>query len=232
MQLIKIAVVENEDIFLDELRRYLEKWRTEKEEREIEITVYRSGEEVLEAALDANILFMDIQLDGKLNGVETAKLLREKRYNQKLVFMTSFSEYALEGYKVEAMDYLLKPVSYEDIRLCMEKLVKYLSSGYYLCRMKEATIRIPYNKIKYCFSALHNVEFFTDDGIYHQAGSLEKLKSVLPPQFIRCHRTAIINLNHVIGIKGNQVFMSDGETVPVSGTYIAKVRDAYLDQMV
>lgn len=232
MQIIKVAVVENENIFLKELRSFLKQWCAEGIEREVEMQEFRSGEAVLEDSLAANILFMDIQLEGKLNGIETARRLREKHYRQKLVFLTSFSEYALEGYKVEAMDYLLKPVKYEDIRFCMDKLLKYLSNGYYMCRMKEATIRISYNKILYCFSALHNVEFFTEDGIYRQPGTLEKLKAVLPSQFIRCHRTAIINLNHVTGLKGNQVFMSDGVMIPVSGTYIMKVRDAYLEQVI
>lgn len=232
MQKIKVAVVENETVFLEELRHYLEEWCTKGEGRELEIKVFQSGEEILTEPLDANILFMDIQLEGRINGIETAKLLRETNYKQKLVFMTSYSEYALEGYKVEAMDYLLKPVSYEDIHACMDKLLKYLSNGYYTCRMKEAIVRIPYNKIRYCFSALHNVEFFTEDGIYRQTGSLEKLKHVLPPQFIRCHRTAIINLNHVTGMKGNQAFMSDGVVIPVSNTYIAAVRDAYLEQVI
>lgn len=83
---------------------------------EYETKVYNSGESLIEAYKnDADIILMDIQMDG-IDGMETAREIRKVDDKVEIIFITSFVEYALEGYEVKAYRYLLKPVKYDDLK--------------------------------------------------------------------------------------------------------------------
>lgn len=232
MVIIKAAVVENETIFISQIRKALEEWKEEAEVMcRIDLDVFERGEDLLCAAMgEYHIIFMDISLGGRLNGVETAEAIRKQGFDTPLAFLTSYKEYALTGYKVGAIDYIIKPVTRDQVAWCMKQVLKSASGGSFLFKNYEGMTKIPYDEIMYFQSVSHYIEIVTKNGEYRQLMPLKKLIGLLPLQFIQCHRTIVINICKVKRVGNRDVMMADGALLPVSRTYLEAVRDAYIAQ--
>lgn len=163
-----------------------------------------------------------------LDGVATAHRLRELEFEGNLVFLTAFSEYVFKGYDVQALNYLMKPVEYEKIEKCLDLVFRKLRDDHYIIRNAGAMIQIPYSNIIYFSSANHYTKIMTVDGPLQQFESMRNIFYHLPRQFYYCHRTVIINLEHVKMLKGRELTMSDHTMVPVSTTYLQEIRSALL----
>lgn len=227
---MKIAVVENEEFFISQMKEILEKWKADKQANcKIHIDTFQSGEAFLKSDLESyQIVFMDIQLDGKLNGIKTAHVLRNRKCEVPLVFLTSYSQYVLTGYEVRALYYIVKPVEYKKVAWCMDKVFEMEFQGAYIYKDKEMIHKISYKDILYFQSSLHYIDIFTLKRTFRQKLSLKKLKTLLPPQFVACHRTVIVNVLKIDYINGKELRMTDGSILPISNTYLENIRHAFL----
>lgn len=224
---MKIAIVENEELQAQNLQEFLHKWL---QEHNIlyEIVHFKSGEEIIASKIkNFDLVFMDILMDG-IDGVTTAHKLRELGFNGQLVFLTSFAEYVFEGYNVHALNYLLKPVDYSKVAKCIEYVIKSLDAGLYTFQHRECVYRIPFSEI-ICFSSdNHYTQIITTQGTYRQMEPLRKIYSYLPEQFLYCHRTAIINIEHVLMLNGRELLLSNKMSIPVSLTHLQNIRNVLL----
>lgn len=166
-----------------------------------------------------------------MNGVMFAKELRKHNYKGEIVFLTAFQEYVFEGYQVQALNYLLKPVVLEEVELCMNTVYQKLIKDYYLLQNQNSLIKIPYYSIIYFSSAKHYVDIISTEQIYRQRIAFKEVLSVLPSGFFQCHRTIIINIEHIYSMEGNSIFMSNGNVLPVSKTYIKQIRSAIINSV-
>lgn len=122
---MKIGIIEDEAVHMQILNRYIKNWGVERKEN-IQIKEYDSAESFLFAwddEKDFDILFIDIQMK-KMDGIKMAKLIRESDNNIALVFTTGVAEYISEGYEVEALHYLIKPIKEEKVVQCLERAAK------------------------------------------------------------------------------------------------------------
>ena len=227
---MKIAIVENEEIYITQIKEMLDRWKEEKKANcKIEINNFRSGEDFLKTDVDGyQIVFMDIQLDGKLNGIKTAHAIRNRKCEIPLVFLTSYSQYVFTGYEVRALYYIVKPVEYKKIVWCMDKVYEMEFQGAYIFKEKEILNKISYKDILYFQSSLHYMDIYTQKQVYRQKISLKKLKTLLPPQFVSCHRTVVVNVLKIDYINGKELRMTDGALLPISNTYLEDIRNAFL----
>lgn len=109
--MIRIAIVEDEDLYIRQLTQYLEKYE-KKEQEDFEITVYRDGDGITsQYNAQFDIILMDIQMKF-VNGMTAAEEIREVDSEVVIIFITNMTQYAIRGYEVDAFDYILKPVSY------------------------------------------------------------------------------------------------------------------------
>lgn len=232
MIVLKAAVVEDEVTCLEQITYALKAWEKQSEfNGRLEVVSFKSGEEFLDTAIEEyRIIFMDIELEGSLSGVEAAKKLREMGHDTPLVFLTAYKDYALTGYKVGAIDYILKPVTAEAVGECMKRVFQSASGGCFLIRDKDSMVKIPYDKILYFESFDHYIEIITDQGRCRQIITLKKLKGILPIQFVQCHRTLLINIRRLERIDGRNATMANGVSLPISRTYLEQVRLAYIRQ--
>ncbi len=104
----KIAVCDDEQIFIDDVVAKLKE-----QSEQCEISEYTSGEELLDSPLDFNIIFLDIEMTG-INGINTAFLLRERKYDGMIIFLTSHTEFMPDAFKVKAFRFLDKPLDNEN----------------------------------------------------------------------------------------------------------------------
>ena len=181
------------------------------------------------------LLFLDIQMP-ELSGVEFAKILPRET---KIIFTTAFPQYALEGYKVNALDYLLKPVSYEDFLRATEKAQDWFN----VMQKHEMSnddrimfIKSEYKLLRVCLDDILYVEGLKDYvRICLKNGekimslmSMKKLEDYLPrPEFLRTHRSYIVHMPEVRSIDRFRIVFGD-MFIPISDNYKEEVQQ-YLD---
>lgn len=238
MRRIRIAIVENDKHAVENLTENLDRWQQENQNNvKLELSVFDRGEAFIHALREAEagqafqLVFMDIQLNGKLDGMETAKQLRIYGRKQILVFLTSYNSYILDGYDVDAIKYLLKPLKYPDLKSVMDKAVLRLGGERYLYRGKEETKWIPYEDIFYFQSARHYVDIVTEDGTLRQKCRLADVAEQLPSYFVQCHRVNIVNMHQISRIQGTDIFLKNNERLSVSGSFRERITAFVMEEI-
>lgn len=225
---MKIAICDDEQVYLDTLQAAVNKW-TESEEGGNSVVVYkyRSSEDLLEAiecGLNVDLLFIDIQIPNELSGLEIAKRIRRDNELISIVFVTNYAEYASEGYYVNALRYLQKPLDYERVAECLKIVYrqwKLRKNEYALIISKKQKLIIPYVNILYIETLGHSLLIHQTD---HQeitiTYKLQDLMKVLPKHlFTICHRCYLINLMYVRKITRSSVTMSNGAVISIGNKY-------------
>ncbi len=183
-----------------------------------------------------DLLFLDIQMP-ELSGLEFANLLPKRT---RVIFTTAFDRYAIEGYKVNAIDYLLKPISYDKFILSVNKAIewfKVVDKQNLLSQDKFIYVKSEYKLIQIKFDDILYVEGLKDYIKVYLTGekksvmslmNMKKLEDFLPqPQFLRVHRSFIVNMSKVEMIDRGRIVV-DGNFIPVSESYKDKVQ-IYID---
>ena len=143
-------------------------------------------------------------------------------------FLTAFREYVFRGYEVRALNYLLKPVKENTLFLCLDEIAKELSNNTYIYRNKQEIVSIPYADILTFSSRLHYVDILTVDGkCYEQMSTLNKIIVHLPSEFIRTHRSYIVNMAHIYRITSGTIELSNHLTTQIARSYSKDVISAF-----
>ncbi|MBO6285529.1 MAG: response regulator, partial [Bacilli bacterium] len=147
--LFRIAIVENEPADAEKLHALLDRYFQEVKES-FSIDTYGNAFDFIEDAPKYNLVFMDIEMPG-ITGMEASFKIRESNESLPLIiFVTNMAQFAIDGYKVSALDFCLKPITYEDLFIPMEKARSILQLGkerYYIVKTKTELIKIPVSKI-------------------------------------------------------------------------------------
>ena len=179
----------------------------------------------------AQLIFLDIQMP-ELSGIEFAKLLPA---DTKVIFTTAFSQYAIEGYKVKAMDYLLKPISYEDFLKATDKVLEWFSivlkretyqrDRFLFVKSDYKLIRIALDDILYIEGLKDYVRFYLKNGKRVMSlMSMKRLEEFLPtPEFLRTHRSYIVHMPEAKTIDRFRLVFGD-QFIPISDNYKEEVQ--------
>lgn len=185
------------------------------------------------------LAFLDIQMPG-LNGLEMSKLLEDVPV--RIVFVTAYEQYAVQGFKAEALDYLLKPVSYDDFMRAVKRAHRWFEAmgvtaassmqDHFFVRADYRWVRVRIEDILFVESDKDYVKIHLDPGGQSRQDtpgspfcimtlqSLKALEERLPSRdFVRVHRSYIVNLQRVSGIEKNRIVFADGRNVPLSDSY-------------
>ena len=177
------------------------------------IHVYRDGLDLIRSTESHDIVFLDIQM-GKLDGLETARFLRKISADTILVFVTNMAQFAIKGYEVDALDFILKPVSMASIVYVLDKAMKRLDGGgakaLFSLKTSEGTISLSANDITYVEVFDHNLVYHTTRGDYTVRGRLSDVSEKLSPdRFVMCNRSFIVNLRHVSNVTTDYLLIGD-----------------------
>ncbi|WP_200979361.1 LytTR family DNA-binding domain-containing protein [Echinicola sp. 20G] len=230
---IKCIAVDDEPLALEMLCSFIEQ------------TSFLSLEAKFENAIDAlahihrnkvDLIFLDIQMPD-LSGMELARVLESNKSSSdtRIIFTTAYNQFAIEGYKVDALDYLLKPYSYEEFLKASTKAYQYFERKAH--PMPTSTeensqsyifLKVEYQLVKVMLKDIIYVEGYKDYVKVHLVGksspllsltSLKNMEDLLPEQhFMRIHRSYIISLDHIESITRNTVNMGS-TTIAVSDNY-------------
>lgn len=189
---------------------------------------YCNGTEALEGIRndEPDLIFLDIQMPG-LNGMDLSRLIGERT---RIVFITAFRQYALEGYRVNALDYLLKPVSYPEFLEAADKALRWFrrerqpqADAIYV-KSEYRILRIRFADIRYIEGWKDYVRIFTDEypePVLSLIG-MKKLEEQLPAEeFIRVHRSYIVRKDRIRTVERGRIVFGDLR-IPVGDAYKAE----------
>ena len=244
MQKYKVLIVDDEEPARDLLLNYVNKID------ELEIVGAMNNAFDAKRKInndDVDILLTDIQMDD-LTGLDLVKTLKNPPVT---IFTTAYSEYALEGYALDIIDYLVKPISFQRFCKAIDKAIELIqytqssaikmeetvstnsseknASGYFFVKTNRKLVKVNHDDILFIQSFGEYVKLYTKNDVIMALQTTNFMEELLPNEnFIRIHRSHIVNINEIMEIEGNQVVIGQHK-LPISKrmkeSFMAAIRD-------
>lgn len=228
-----IGICDDEPIFLQQVTALTQQILT-KEGIPFHIHTFKNTQ-MLEKYLQApdntlNLLLLDIIMD-KRNGIEYARMLREQDDEIPIVFISSTMDYALEGYTVDSMGYILKPVKREELRETLLRACKKYQRQNVVLTSASHSVSFQIDDVLYLEVRDKELTIHTADGTVRNISMpLNSLISKLPSeQFVQCYRSYIVSLPAIISIWRYGIELKNHEKIPVSRNYYPAVQNALMN---
>lgn len=219
--MIRVAIVEDEASYARTLTDYLARYGTEYGRR-FDIATYVDGEDIVSNYRTGfDIILMDIEMRS-MDGMTAAKRIRETDGDVVIMFITNMAQYAIQGYEVDALDYVLKPISYFAFAKRIERAISRLDlhrrpGRSIIITARNGSSRVAVADILWIESRGHRLTYHTTTGEYESTvNSMKAVEASLAgDHFFRCNKCYLVNLAHVRGIDGGDALVGD-DRVPVS----------------
>ena len=233
---MKIAICDDEICFGQELRALLTHWAAR---NDLSLTLYQytNGDDLLTAlqATSMDLIFLDIIMP-LLNGMDTARELRNAGITVPVIFLTSSKEFALESYEVKALNYLLKPINNQKLFSVLDEFLKSFeaSAETFTAHTADGFCKITLNDVDYLEAQNKQVLVYLSDGSILKIRELfSKCEGVFTPEkgFFKCHRSYIVNLSHVKQFTRTLITTGISSSVPISRNSYSAFKDAYFSYM-
>lgn len=231
--MIKFAICDDEPQMAREIADQLAGYMKETD-CDYSVDCFSSGHALLKSSDEFDVIFLDIQME-RPDGMETAALLRRRESRSLLIFVTVLKDRVFDVFPLEAFDYLLKPLDRDRFRRTMDRALRWLERD----AAKNLVIQrgsgcqvVPLSDILYCEVLGRKIFIHKKDGIvldYYDR--LEDLEQRVDSRFFKCHRSYLVNLDHVGGCQDGQVLLSQGERIPVSRLRERELTQALLRHM-
>lgn len=218
--MLRIAICDDDTAFVGHVAEIIDSWYGKSAS-----TVYQTfdnGDRLVAAHNYApfDIILLDIVMP-MVNGIETAREIRQQDKNVRIVFLTSSPEFAVESYTVKANNYLLKPFARNTLYNCLDELVTEMSFNSHSITVKglRSVQKIPVDNIEYVEAQNKHIVFVLHDGT--SVTTTEPLhthesKLTLKDGFFKCHRSYIVNINHINTYTLKEITMNSGYRIPIS----------------
>lgn len=217
--MIRIAIVEDHADYARQLEEYLHQYETEFSEQ-FDIRFYSDGNAIVEDYRSQfDIILMDIEMQ-YMDGMAAAEQIRRQDQEVVIIFITYMAQYAIRGYAVEALDYILKPVSYFAFSQRLARAIsrmKKREQKSVIITVKGGSVRLGIQTIHYIESQGHDLIYHTDSGTYTSPGTMKETEETLRPyHFFRGSKWYLINLQQVTGFENGSARLKNGQAVPIS----------------
>ena len=231
--MLRIAVVEDDKTYAAQLKEYLVRYGTEKNQK-ISVALFPDGEDIVtDYSAEFDIILMDVEMTF-MDGMTTAERIREKDNEVVIIFITNMPQYAIQGYKVDALDYELKPISYFAFSQRIDRAltrVKKKEATYITVAQKGGKKKLNVDKICYVEVRDHDLIYHSTKGDIVTKSSMKEAEDTLGgTKFFRCNRCYLVNLEYVEDFRGNDVTVAS-DVIQVSRARKKAFMDALNDYM-
>ena len=208
--MVRIAILEDEAPVREDLAGYLRRY-TRQYGTKFEVSLFADGDEILEDYRpNWDIILLDVEMP-RLDGMTTAERIRKLDSEVILIFITNMAQYAIRGYAVDAMDYILKPVPYFAFSQQLQKAIRRLekrAKAYLTVPVEGGFRRVDLSGVYYLESVGHKVRLYTEEEELTVPGSLKQYEEMLADkQFARCNSGYLVNLAQVRGMQDGMVLV-------------------------
>lgn len=217
---MRIAICDDEEAQRLLLKKYLEEWAFQNKVI-LETEQFVSGESFLfgwEDDRDYDLLVFDIEM-GRMSGMDLAAAIRKKDEEIPILFVTGYDKYMLQGFEVAALHYLLKPVNPEKLFEVLDKLKgRKKAGGKTFFHTEKGPVSLPVSRIWYIEARAHQCILYTEEEDFLLRSSISEVAGQLKGrrEFVRCHRSYLVNLHHVSAIVKPELILDDRRRLPVS----------------
>ncbi len=196
------------------------------------VRLYENGTSLLDDLRDNtnfDIVFMDIYVGDEL-GIDIARQLRNNGYENLLIFSTITDEYAIESYSVRANGYILKPYNMTRLESVLDRVLEKYDTDFMRVKVRNTYVNVPYSDIIYIESCNNRCILHTADeeySLYMRLDDIEKSLSGDESRFLRCHRSYIVNMDHITAVD-EQFRLDNGESVLIRSKSKAQIKKHYI----
>ncbi len=232
--MLRIAVVDDEKGFSDRLCRFIARYGKENGV-EADVTCFEDGLDIAEDFRSRwDIIFLDIQME-HLDGLATARRIRASDSDVIIIFVTTMAQYAINGYEVDAFDYVLKPLEYPQFALRMKKAVKEVDKkkdhSYVYLKKYSDIVKVSTDDILYIEVTGHTLRYVTAEETYEKRARIGDAEAELAGRpFSRCSLSYLVNLKRVDRISGDTVVIGPYE-LPISRNRRKEFLQAFTDYL-
>ncbi len=230
---MRIAIVDDEEAMREQLAKYIEQYAGEKH-LALETCLFSSGDALLKSPdQDFDLIVFDIDMPGT-NGLDAARRIREADENVVILFVTNIAQYAINGYEVDAVDYIIKPIGYYDFAMKFQKAVRRAERNQgntLFIDTVTGPVGLKTDAILYVEVMAHYVIYHTADSEYRVRASMKEHEDTLRSyHFSRCHKSYLINLKQLKGINGSEVIVGDF-SIPLGRAYKDNLLTEYMSYL-
>lgn len=216
--MLKIAIVDDEQSSIDLLSAYLDRFQQE-QGCTFTVAAFLSAEKMMEHyQKEYDVIFLDIEME-KLDGISAAKRIREVDDRSILIFVTQMMQFAVQGYKVDALDFMVKPVEYHSFELVLRKALRKIKKNRgekIILQLKDASLIMSQNQIDYVEVLDHYLTYHADGRTHTVKGTISEAERILDPAlFFRCNRCYLVNVSKITEIKKGSILIG-GQQIEVS----------------
>ncbi len=228
----RVAVCDDEQEQMEYINSVLSRW-SHLSGHTYEVHTFSSAEAFLfsyETDKAYDILLLDVKMK-EMSGLALARHIRQKGSRAEIIFLTSYFEFAGEGYEVDALHYLVKPVSEGKLLEVLEKAAAKLAyePPYVVITCEGTTMKLYAKDILYVESYLHYISIHTKEQTYTIKESISAFAGRLGDDFFRIHRSYLISLKHIIRISRTAVTLDEGMQLPLARGKYDAVNRAFIE---
>ena len=233
--MIRIAIVDDEKEYNQILYGYLKNYE-KKNNVSFHISSFHDGLDIVsDYKAEYDIILFDIQMK-HMDGMSAAEQIRKLDPDVIIIFITTTIQFAVQGYLVDALGYILKPVTYLAFSQILNKAINQLEKKntklYITIDVEGGKMRLDISRIIYFESQKHTVFIHTEDGDFLTQGPLKRFDAILSDKgFFKCHNAYLLNLEKVNGIVSGFVSMTNNIELPISRARKKDFLDALTDHM-
>lgn len=231
--MLRIAVVDDEAEIIRQMQEYLARY-SEETRQEFQIFVFRDGSELLQDYEPRyDIILMDIEMPN-VSGMDAAEAIRRVDENVVLVFITNMAQYAIRGYSVGALDFVMKPISYYTFSTKLGRAIQRAQrrrGQEILLPLPDGAVRLPVRQIYYVEVQNRILHYHTEQGVFQVRGTMQHAEEQLAAHhFVKCNHWYIVNLMHVQQVR-KDVAVVAGHELEISRRSRAAFLAALTDYM-
>lgn len=221
---MKVAICDDEVFYREQILEFTQKYAMQNKSKEITATAFTHAEELLDAVSKSggfDIYILDVIMPG-MNGIELGKALREKGFDERIIYLTTSDEFAVDSYKVNAADYIIKPAPEDEFISSLDKVVKSISDikgKFILIKTKDGSVKLNFDNLVYAELTKRTVIYHLRDGktiesVYIRTNFCDTVKDLVSDKrFVFCGKSLLLNLHHISSVQNETIIFDSSDKI-------------------